>query len=54
MTNRHLAGPEAVDADATLQVLEARVDLGVEIGRRDHDAVFALETVGESFGDLHD
>ena len=43
MRDRHLAGAEAVDADAVLEIVQAFVDLGLEIGGRDDDAVFALE-----------
>src|SRR5437660_8984742 len=53
MRHRHLAGAKAVDADLTLELVEPRIDLGVEIGDRHHHAVFALEAFGESFGDLH-
>ena len=54
MRDRHLAGTEAVDADLVLQLVEPRVDLGVELGRRHHDLEFALQAFGQCFGHLHD
>ena len=51
--DRHLAGTEAVDADAVLQLVQARGDLGVELGGRNDHLEFALETFGQRFGNLH-
>ena len=53
MRHRHLAGPEAVEADAALQLVQALFDLGVELGGRHHHLEFALETFRERFGNLH-
>ncbi len=50
---RHLAGTETVDAHLTLHFVEARVDLRVEIARRDHHAIRALEAVRQCFRYLH-
>src|SRR6185312_1327975 len=52
--NRHLAGAETVDADAVLKLVEPHIDLGVKLGCRDDDLVFALEAVGQSFSYLHE
>ena len=51
--DRDLARAEAVDADAILEVAEPLDDPCLQIGRRDGDLVFALEAVGQGFGDLH-
>ena len=51
--DRHLAGAEAAQLHLALEVVEPRVDLGREIGRRHDDAEFALETRGGSFSHLH-
>ena len=53
MRDRHLAGTEAAQLHLALEVVEPRVDLGLEIGRRHDDAKFALETRGGSFSHLH-
>ncbi len=54
MRDRHLAGTEAVDADLRLQLRRgAALTLAIQLGGRDHDLVFALETFGERFGNLH-
>ena len=53
MRDRHLAGPEAAQLDAALEIVEPLVDPGLEIGRRDDDAIFPLETRGGSFSHLH-
>ena len=52
--DRHLAGAEAVDADAVLELVKALVDFGIELGGRHHHLEFALEAFGQSFGDLHE
>ena len=36
-----------------LQRVQAFVELGIELGRRDDDAEFVLEAFGERFGNLH-
>ena len=51
--DRHFAGTEAAQLHLALEVVEPRVDLGLEIGRRHDDAEFALETRGGSFSHLH-
>ena len=51
--DRHLAGTEAVDANRALELVKARVDLGVEVVCRDHHAILALQSIGECFGNLH-
>ena len=53
VTDRHLAGAEAVDLDAVLHVGEALIDLGVEVGSRNDDLELVLQSLGEGFGDLH-
>src|SRR5450631_379236 len=53
MGDRHLAGTEAVDADAIFQFVQAHSDLGVELGGRNDHLEFALETFGQRFGNLH-
>ncbi len=54
MRGRHLAGAEAVEPHLALELIESGVDASFEIGGGDDHAVFALEAVGEGFGDLHD
>ena len=51
--DRHLAGTETVDADFVLEIVKARVDLGLQFGRRHDHAEFALEAFGKRFGNLH-
>ena len=51
--DRNLARTEAAQLHLALEVVEPRVDLGLEIGRRHDDAEFALETRGGSFSHLH-
>jgi hypothetical protein len=46
VSDRHLAGTEAVDADAIFQLVQAHIDLGVEFGGRNDHLEFALETFG--------
>ena len=53
MRDRHLAGPEAAQLHAALEIVEPLVDLGLEVGRGNDDAVFPLETRGGSFSHLH-
>ena len=53
MRHRHLAGTEAVEADLVLQVDQARVGLGVEVGRGNADLEFVLQSLVEGLGDLH-
>ena len=53
MRDRHFARAEAVDTDAVLHLVQARIDLGVEIGRRNDHLEFAPETFGQRFGNLH-
>src|SRR5207245_748683 len=53
MRYRHLAGTEAVKANLVLQIDEARIGLGVEIGRGNADLEFVLQSLGKGFGDLH-
>src|SRR6185369_7571450 len=52
--DRHLAGTKAVDADLVLQLVEARIDLGIEVVGRNDDAEFALEAFRKGFCNLHD
>src|SRR6202021_404296 len=47
------AGTEAAQLHLGFEVVEPRVDLGLEIGRRHDDAELALETRGGSFSHLH-
>src|SRR5262249_54290132 len=51
--DRHLAGAEPVEADAVLELVQALVDLGVEIGGRNHDAELAPQSFIEGFRHLH-
>ncbi len=53
MGDRHLAGPETAQLHAAFEIVEPLVDLRLEIGRRNDDAVFPLETRGGSFSHLH-
>src|SRR5947209_17072159 len=54
MRGRHLAGTEAVQADAVLQIGELGIDLGIELGHRHENLKFVPEALGESFIYLHD
>ena len=51
--DRHLAGAEAAQLHAALEIVEAFVDARLKVGCRDHDPIFALKARGASFGDLH-
>src|SRR5579883_1150495 len=53
MRERHLAGTKTVDANAALELPQPFRHPCLEIGRRDRDVEFALETVGNTFSDLH-
>jgi hypothetical protein len=53
VSDRHLAGTESVDADTVLQLIKARIDLGIQFGSGDDDLVFALQAFGQRFSDLH-
>ena len=53
MGDRHFAGTEAVDPDATFQIVKALIYFGVELGGRYDDFVLALETFRQCFGNLH-
>ena len=53
MLDRHLARPEAVDADPVLESDQTLADLGIEIGDRDHHPVFTLQAFGYSLRNLH-
>ena len=43
----------ADDLHAVLEVVEARIDLGVELGDRHDHLESALEAFGQCFGNLH-
>ena len=51
--DRHLAGTEAVDADAALDLAQALIDLGVEFIGGNDDFVLAPQSRGSRLGDLH-
>ena len=51
--DRHLAGTESVDADPVLQLVKARIDLGIQFGGGNDDLVFALQAFGQCFSYLH-
>src|SRR5262249_44595922 len=51
--DRNLAGPEAAQLDAVLELRQAVIEPGIELGRRHDHLEFALEAVGVGFGDLH-
>src|SRR4029079_5124548 len=53
MGDLHFARTEAVDPDATLQIVKALIYFGVELGGRYDDFVLALETFRQCFGNLH-
>ena len=53
MRDRHLAGPEAVEAHLVLQGRELAREPLLELGCRQHDLELALEPLGQGFGDLH-
>jgi hypothetical protein len=53
MRSRHLAGPETVDTNATLELVEAFTDLGVEFACGDDDTEFTSQSVRQGFGYLH-
>ena len=53
MGDRHLAGPEAVEAHLVLHVDQLGIRLGVQVGGGNADLEFVLQSLGEGFGDLH-
>src|SRR4029079_4013354 len=53
VSDRHLAGAEAVDADLVLEIDEFGTSLGVEIRRGNADLELVLQTFREGFCDLH-
>src|SRR6202012_3843995 len=53
MADRHLAGTEAIEANLVLEIHEARVRLGIKIGRGNADLKFVLQSLSQSFCDLH-
>ena len=53
MADRHLARPEALDADLVLQLVEPLDKPVVELRRRDDHRELALQAFGQGLGDLH-
>ena len=53
MRDRHLAGTEAVETDLVLEVDQLGARLGIEIGCRNADLEFVLQSLVEGLGDLH-
>ncbi|OIQ69817.1 hypothetical protein GALL_485780 [mine drainage metagenome] len=49
----HLARTKAVDADLVLEIDQTGVRLGIEIGGRNADLEFVLQSVGDGFLHLH-
>ena len=53
MRNRHLAGSKSAQLHTALDIVEPLFDPRLQVGGRDDNAVFPLETRGGSFCHLH-